>query len=241
MRETISMPRFPDDPAVQHVYAAVYVPEEYALVSYKGNCSKNFEPMAAYDNNKIAVINTPDINLLMHDLQQVENNLLVKWQDFPVDGVPYLFSVIQPNKENSELFVVKLNKISMINIVLFVVLAGCGFGLAYCSWRVRGIVVFGIIALYAVLAFAAPTLMFVVGVMSGVSWAIGLTIVIWVIWGFLRGWDKIKTVMTTPIPFKKTNAVNEQPTVVAEVVVAEEIKPATDSSKPDNTEGGSHA
>ncbi|MCL2347180.1 MAG: hypothetical protein FWC50_02845 [Planctomycetaceae bacterium] len=228
IREVIAMPRFPDNPAVQHVYAAVYVPDEYALVSWQGNCSKNFEMTATGDKNKIGTINTPNIDGLMQGLPK-EANAVVKWQDFPVDGMPYLFSVIQPDRENGDLFVVKLKKTGVINIFLFVVLAGCGFGLTYCRWRVRGIVVFGIIALYAVLAFAAPTLMFVVGVMSGVSWAIGLTIVIWVVWGFLRGWDKIKTVMTTPIPFKKTNAANEQPTVVVEEI------------KPGNMEGGSHA
>ncbi|MCL2624478.1 MAG: hypothetical protein FWD31_12520, partial [Planctomycetaceae bacterium] len=236
--ESIKLPSFPDEPAVQHIYAAVYIPEEYALTSYKGNCSKNFQTVPGGDKNRIATINTPDIDEIMRNMQQGMSQQ-ASWRDYPVDGVPYLFSAVQPDTDYSELgkFVtLKMRKTSCINAFLFAVLLAGGIVLIRYNWRVRGIAVFGVIAVYALLAFVAPTLMYVVGVMTGVRWAIILVVLAWLIWSFLTGWDCFKKIMTTPILPKKQQSQTE---VKAEIMP--EMTASNDQPQSENTEGGNHA
>ncbi|MCL2117455.1 MAG: hypothetical protein FWH27_03400, partial [Planctomycetaceae bacterium] len=230
VRERIALPRFPDEPAVQHIYAAVYIPEEYALTSYKGNCSKNFQQVPGNDKNRIDTYNTPKIDEIMYNMQQGMAQQTL-WQDFPVDGVPYLFSTVQPDPDTSHLLKLTMRKISCINAFLFVILLAGGLVLTRYNWRIRGIAVFGVIALYALLAFVAPTLMYVVGVVTGVRWAILLTVLAWVIWSLLRGWDVFQKIMTTPLSMKKQKANHPQTEVVAEV--------ASENAS-ENTEGGHH-
>ena len=245
VRESILTPLFPDDPAVQHIYAAVYVPEEYALTSWRGKCTKNFKAMKSEEKNLINVHNTPDVQSIITDMQKGIAQQSA-WQDFPIDGVPYLFSTVQPDAEKAHLLSLRMRKISCINVVAFLLLLAGGVVLVRYDWRIRGIAVFGVIALYAVLAFAAPTFMFVVGSVTGVRWAIAFVIILWLLWSFLKGWDTFKQAMTTPIRLKKPQPELQTAEVKAEVVPENESNAnnadnANDTSNPENPEGGRHA
>jgi hypothetical protein len=160
------------------------------------------------------------------------------WRDFPVDGVPYLFSAVQPD-QSGNLLKLKMRKISCINALMFAILLAGGIVLTRYNWRVRGIAVFGVIAVYALSAFVAPTLMYVVGTVTGVRWAIVLVMLAWVIWLLLHSWETFKKVMTTPITTKK----QEPPTEVKTEVVPEfpaENGASNDHAQPENKEGGRH-
>ncbi|MDR1958113.1 MAG: hypothetical protein LBQ54_03555 [Planctomycetaceae bacterium] len=223
-RETIAIPVFPDEPAIQHVYVAVYVPEEYVLTSYQGNCSKNFHMFPTFQSDTVGISNSPGVDMVTGVLtQELEQRSSPSWRNFPVDGSPYLFSTIQPDSDNAGLFTIRLRKISFINVVMFLLLLTGGILLMFYKWRIRGIVVFSVIILYALLVLIAPTLMFTAGVVSGVRWAIGLTVILWIIRSLVCGWSTFKTIMTTPLTRRKTET-------SAEVTTSSE-----------NTEGGPHA
>ncbi|MDR1492667.1 MAG: hypothetical protein LBT05_08090 [Planctomycetaceae bacterium] len=191
-KETISIPVFPDEPAVQHLYVAVYLPEEYALASYRGNVSKNFGSSYFFnDRNEAHVFNTPSVETLVNEAQKgtPQNH---SWQDFPVGGTPYLFSTVQPDKQTPELLQIVLRKTAAVNAFIFLLALTGGIALTFYPWRIRGIAVFGLAALYALLAFAAPTPMTLVVAMSGLRWAIGLTILVWIAYLFITNREKIE-------------------------------------------------
>ncbi len=255
IRESVAMPRFPDEPAVQHIYAAVYVPEEYALTSYKGHCSKNFQTVNGNDKNRIGTVNIPSVEGVASDLQKGMTQQ-PSWRDFPVDGVPYMFSSVQPDPGDGHLLSLRMRKIGCINVFMFVALLAGGAVLTRFNWRIRGIALFGLIALYAALGYVAPTLMFVVGTVTGVRWAIVLVLLAWVLWSLMKGWDKFRQAMTTPITLKKQNGgpsqPEAQPEVKAEVVPEYSTENAGEPNsneqpqqdnqpRQDNAEGGHHA
>ena len=247
VRETISTPLFPDDPAVQHIYAAVYVPEEYALTAYYGNCSKNFQQQRGGDKNRIDTHNTPSVDQIVNDMQQGISRQSNAWRDFPIDGVPYLFSTVQPDPDNHHLLSVRMRKTGCINIVMFALVMVGGILLTRYKWRVRGIAVFGAIAIGALLAFIVPTFMFVAATVTGLRWAFAFVVIIWLFWSFMRGWDKIKKAMMTPLTLKKQKSQTETTDKAADNAtenVADNIagnENANDSPNTDNTEGGHHA
>jgi hypothetical protein len=195
-KEAILIPVFPDEPAIQHLYIAVYVPEEYALTSYYGNVSKNFDSALSFnDRNEVDVSNTPNNAELINEMQKgmPQND---SWKDFPVEGTSYLFSTVQPDKQTPELLQVVLRKTAVANVLLFLLLLAGGIVLIPYNWRTRGIAVFGLITIYALLAFIAPTLMALLVILSGSRWAIVLTILIWGISLVVTNLKKIKLLST---------------------------------------------
>jgi len=225
--EQISIPLFPDEPAIQHLYVAVYLPEEYALTSYHGNVSKNFsQERPTNDKNAISVFNTPTVETLISNMQNGISND-VSWRNFPVDGTAYLFSTVQPDKTSPELLRLVMRKTAVVNVLIFLILLAGGIVLTPYSWRIRGIAAFGLIAFYALLAFLFPTLTSLLVVTSGMKWAIGLTIVIWIIWSIAVGREKIRSILTTPIIPKKPQE-TLQPAVTE---IPETEKPESDTKE----------
>ena len=236
MNEKILMPIFPDDPAVQHIYVAAYVPEEYALTAYQGNCSKNFQMYRGYhDKNHLTVINTPSIDQVMSNMRQGVSAPSANWGDFPLDGTPYLFSTVQPDSKNHQLLSLRIRKTSSINFVMFALIVAGGAVLTRFSWLVRGISVFGAIAVYALLAFVLPTMMYVAGTVPGTRWGIAFVIILWLIVWLLVGWNRIKQILTTPISGKKKESAKPDTDASQNAEVASDSEP-----QPENTEGGHH-
>lgn len=191
-QETLTIPVFPDEPAVQHVYLAVYVPEEYALTAHRGAYSKNFEPSPSPSTNRVDVDNTPSIDSLIYNVQQGTSQLISSLVDFPVDGTPYLFSAIQPDPAKGTLLKIKILKLSIANTLCFLIILGIAIGLVRCSWRIRGFTVFLLLAAFSVFALFAPTFAAIVAVLTGTSWAIMLGLLLWVFWSLLKSWDWLK-------------------------------------------------
>jgi hypothetical protein len=147
---------FPEEPAVQKVYLAAYVPQEQALLGYRGNWTdeqiwqwhfpQGFQPLPSKD----------DAELLAWVAEGTPSSWTVL-QGFPVDGTPYLFSALQPDATvGSRLRLVRMEERVLAGIVL-AVLGVLGIVLARRPMSQRWLVVGGLVAAVVLAAVFLPT------------------------------------------------------------------------------------
>ena len=87
------LPEFADDPAVQQVYLAAYLPPEQTLLGVGGNWT---------DETSVTFIdrtwrpNAPDDDSILEQLRSGIDNCDTAGSAFPTDGRRYLFSTLRP-------------------------------------------------------------------------------------------------------------------------------------------------
>ncbi len=148
---------FPDEPAVQKLYLAAYVPQEQALLGYRGNWTdeqmwrwhfpQGFQPQPSLSDADL--------------LSWVAEGTALSWttlQGFPVDGTPYLFSTLQPDATvGSRLRLVRMDERVLAGIVLGV-LGVLGIALTRRPMSERWLVMGGMLTVVVLAAVFLPTL-----------------------------------------------------------------------------------
>ncbi|MDR1962891.1 MAG: hypothetical protein LBQ50_03835 [Planctomycetaceae bacterium] len=173
-QERMEIPFFPGSngspsPAVQKIYLAAYVPEEWAVTGYKGNWSKNF---SFYRNSEVTgVDNQPNVSSLRTELLGGLSD------DFSVGGTPYLFSTLHP-REGEPLHLSGWKDLQ-IGLVLFAVIVINGLYLLLYSWTRRFQIAIGLVILCILIGFVCPTLTMLLSVKSTPGWGILIVTVCW--------------------------------------------------------------
>lgn len=147
---------FPDEPAVQKLYLAAYVPQEQALLGYRGawtdeqvwrwHFPQGFQPQPSKS----------EVDLL----SWVTEGTTVSWtalQGFPIDGTPYLFSALQPDATvGSRLRLVRIDERVLAGIVL-AVLGVLGIALTRRPMSERWLAIGGVFSAMVLAAVFLPT------------------------------------------------------------------------------------
>jgi hypothetical protein len=154
--ERFPIPQFPDEPAIQHLYIATYIPNEYSLLNYGGQWSRAF--LNDYESSMLhlasageAVYNIPSADSLF---QELSNGVAVS--EFSIDGNVYVFSAVQPTATD----VLKINaaKTSVLRFVFALPVIAIGLLLIRSTWTKRVVVTLVVAVVFVMGAFFIPTL-----------------------------------------------------------------------------------
>ena len=127
----IDLPVFTDDPAVQKVYLAVYLPHERALISQTGPWTDE-----AYDEHNVSIArlmnpySSGGIVNRMFSRRNENVNQLANWvtegvncestanQKFEVDGRPYVFSALRPEPAPAGSLHLRTMNMTLLNVLV---------------------------------------------------------------------------------------------------------------------------
>ena len=174
----LELPSFPDDPAIQQVYLAAYLPEERKLLGVLGGWTEEdsvefgfppeYQPARQYDAMLLAQVREGVAGL---------NNAT---DNFPTSGVRRLYSAIRPEAGSpGSLRLIAWHRYTLWTIIVLVV-GGVGVVLAWrplCDrlWWLAALIVAVVLS-----AVFAPT--FAAAVLDSVFWtALALVLVVWFI------------------------------------------------------------
>lgn len=90
--QSLELPQFPQDPAVQKVYLCVYLPEEWALLRREGPWTEEFRWHLDDTANWKPASRLSDQDLIAWVSERSDLA-----QNFPTDGRPYVFSTLSPS------------------------------------------------------------------------------------------------------------------------------------------------
>jgi hypothetical protein len=178
---SLELPEFPDDPAVQQVYVAAYLPSEWKLLSVGG----------PWTNESVVGIGVPSIETETRGPPPTDDELLSRVRDgvascdhagsdFPLDGTRHLFSTLRPEAGTAGALRLTTAHRNVINAAVFLIVAIVGLLLTPRPtgtrlWWLASLVV-GIV----LVAVFAPTL--AKAVLATPLWlAIGLTLLVWTV------------------------------------------------------------
>ncbi|MDR0703587.1 MAG: hypothetical protein LBF88_01215 [Planctomycetaceae bacterium] len=182
-KNRIEIPSFPDsggssEPAVQKVYLAVFVPQQWVITGYdKGIWSKDF---TFYRGSEfINVVNQPNIPVLLSDtfLKNLSN-------DFSVQGTPYLFSALHPREGDSLRVYVCGDKIGTVFFCAAVII---GLYLLRYSWIRRFQITIFLAILCVLLGFAFPTGTQLLAASSALGWGVKIVAISWILQALYQG------------------------------------------------------
>ena len=122
---SLQLPEFQDDPAVQQVYLAVWLPEEWKLLGIGGPWTN--ENAAGTWNAPAS--EGPDDAALLSQVRQGIANCQTAGDGFPVDGRRYLFSTLQPDAGSAGALRLTAAHRNVVNAALFLIVAIIGLAL----------------------------------------------------------------------------------------------------------------
>jgi hypothetical protein len=173
----LELPEFPDNPAVQQVHLAAYLPEEQTLLAVGGPWT---DEQALNWNQPRAEHDVPSDQQL---LDQVRAGVAVKGDvgsGFPLDGSRHLFSALRPAAGPAGALRLTTAHRNVVHVLTFLIVAFTGLALTFRSVGER---LWGLAALVVALVFIAvfaPTL--ARALVTPTLWAaIGLVLLVWVV------------------------------------------------------------
>ena len=176
---TLELPEFPDDPAVQQVYLAVYMPEEQRLLGVRGEWAE--EDKWAYSDEEhkyVKVTSRTDAQLLqwVHEEVKVSQGA----DTFPIADSRYLYSSLRPSGGSAgALTVVSVHRYVLWTLIVLVV-AGVGLGLSTQPIGIRLWWLAALIVAVVLSALFAPT--FAEAVLNEVfCWSLCLVLLVWLV------------------------------------------------------------
>ena len=91
----LDLPEFLDEPAVQQVFLAAYLPEEQALLGSRGPWTEEFDWQWSIGDSPVPTARLQDLSFLetLGEDVQLERPI---GDDFPIDGIRYVFSALRP-------------------------------------------------------------------------------------------------------------------------------------------------
>jgi hypothetical protein len=91
----LDLPEFLDEPAVQQVFLAVYVPEEQAMLGARGPWTEEFDWQGSIGDMPVPMARRADQEFLYSLESDVQLERPIG-DDFPIDGTRYVFSTLRP-------------------------------------------------------------------------------------------------------------------------------------------------
>lgn len=178
----LQLPEFPDDPAVQQVYLATYLPEEWKLLGVGGPWTDESKEAGQRDMRS----GGPDDATLLQRVRQQINNCNTAGNDFPVDGTRHLFSTLRPETGPAGALRLTVAHRNIVNAAVFLMVAIVGLVLTPRPAGTRLWWLAGLVIAVVLIAVFAPDLAAAV-LATPLYLAIGLVLVVWTVrclaWG----------------------------------------------------------
>lgn len=172
----LDLPEFPEDPAVQQVYLAVYLPEELKLLGFGGPWTD--ESSTTWIDRPFRDAGPSDETILSQ-LRAGIANCEMAGEGFPLDGERYLFSALRPAPAPAGSLRLTAMHRNAVYAGVFLLVAITGLVLTPRPAGVRLWWLAGLIVLIVLIAVFAPTL-----TQAVLGWplylAIGLVLVVWI-------------------------------------------------------------
>ncbi|MBC7854322.1 MAG: hypothetical protein IAF94_12890 [Pirellulaceae bacterium] len=176
---TLELPEFPDDPAVQQVYLAAYMPEEQRLLGVQGEWTEEYEWLYNRRTAQRELVNSRDDNFLLNWVHEGTSG--GRGADtFPADGTRYLYSSLRPAAGAAGgLTIVSTHRYVLWTLIVLVV-AGVGLGLSTQPIGIRLWWLAALIVAVVLSALFAPT--FAEAVLNPVfCWSLCLVLLVWLV------------------------------------------------------------
>ena len=184
----ILLPTFPTEPAVQEMFIAVYVPNDWVLRKFQGTWTPLFDMVANWsfmNFQRMTIYNTPSVEQLINQMMSITGAYGSSNRPFAVEGQAYLFSTLQPGSSGDAILkvsTVKQNVFYGTALGIFVLIA---LGLTVLRWhqRLAGIAIVAVCLLaLGILNPVASSLLgsFTNGFPAELVYAAWLTFFIWI-------------------------------------------------------------
>jgi hypothetical protein len=192
----ILLPTFPNEPAVQEMYVAVYVPQDRALWGFYGAWTPLFNVVANWElggmTSRVSVNNKLDVDKLIEKMQEKTKTSSESARPFAVDGHCYLFSTLQPGDSGAAILKISTIKQTVFYVMALVLFVLFAVGMTLLNWhrRLAG-VAFGVVLLL-LFGMCNPTAASLLGGFeSGIPaelWYAGfLTVFVWTVLACVDG------------------------------------------------------
>jgi hypothetical protein len=173
---SLQLPEFPDDPAVQQVYLATYLPEEWKLLAAGGPWTDESNAAGLWN----VPTRRPDDDSLLQQVRLQINNCGTAGDDFPIDGTRHLFSTLRPEKGAAGALRLTIAHRNTVNAAVFLVVAIVGLILTPRPVETRLWCLAGLIIAIVLVAVFAPD--FATAVLAAPLYlAIGLVLIVWMV------------------------------------------------------------
>lgn len=193
-------------PAVQKMFVAAYLPFEEVPAAYGGKWSRLYRLQPEYGDAHFRTNNSPGIEQLVAEIGAG------RVSDFPVDGNAYLFSTLQPERDDT--LSLRIVQVTPLSAILFGTIVLLGVLLMFCGFyrRLQVLVLLPVIA--AGMRIFCPTFMefFLFHLRDVGGIAVLCVAVLWLLQGLRTlwknfRWSAIKRFLYRPLRFgKKANA-----------------------------------
>jgi hypothetical protein len=181
----LSLPAFPEDPAVQQVYLEAYLPETVALLGASGPWNQEFrwlpdDNYAAWHPSTISAGSEQLLQWVGEGVNVPRDTIA----NFPVDGTRYVFSSLRPGASAEDALLLRMMNASWLRACLFLAVAVLGLSLIPARSAVKALYVGATVAALLLLAVFSPTLAFqIFNAVFVAAWVV--VAVLWIIWTML--------------------------------------------------------
>ncbi|MDX1945918.1 MAG: hypothetical protein SFU86_11015 [Pirellulaceae bacterium] len=173
----LELPQFVDNPAVQQVYLAAYLPEERTLLGVRGPWTD--ETSSTFIDRRWRPA-APDDNTLLHQVRGGVANCETAGDNFPTDGTRYLFSALRPDAgPDGALKLTALHR-NVVHVGVFLLVAIVGLVLTPRPIGERLWFLAGLVVLLVLLAVFAPALASAV-LGDALRYALLLVLLVWLV------------------------------------------------------------
>lgn len=173
----LELPEFPDDPAVQQVHLAVYLPEEWTLLGVRGpwtnETSVNFLDRAWRGEAQ------SDATIL-HRIREGIDDCNTAGDSFAADGQRHLFSSLRPEAGPAGALRLTTLHQNAVHVGIFLIVAIVGLALTPQPIGVRLWWLAGLVIVLVLAAVFAPTLAAAL-LGDALKWALGLVLLVWLV------------------------------------------------------------
>lgn len=172
----LRLPEFLDDPAVQQVHLATYLPEEWKLLHVGGPWTDESR-LVPFRTRPVS--GTDDLTLLQQIRQGISNSNSAG-DDFPVDGTRHLFSTLRPKGGAAGALRLTVAHRHLVSTAIFLVVAIVGIILTPYAVGTRLWWLAGLVAALVFVAVFLPD--FAAAVLATPLYlAVGLVLVVWTV------------------------------------------------------------
>jgi hypothetical protein len=173
----LELPEFPDDPAVQQVHLAVYLPEEWTLLGVRGPWT-NETSVTFLDRSWRSA--AEDDATLLHRLREGIGGCESAGGSFAADGQRHLFSSLRPEPGPAGALSLVTMHENAVHVGIFLIVAIAGLALTPQPIGVRLWWLAGLVILLVLAAVFAPTLAAAL-LGDALKWALGLVLLVWLV------------------------------------------------------------
>jgi hypothetical protein len=183
-RQTLPLPAFPEDTAVQKVYLCAFVPPTQDVVRTAGSWAENFQWRWG-DKQRWMPVNDESHERKVEWVCEGNNAALGTAATFPCDGAPLIFSTLRPDAQTG----VRLWTLDhqTMSLGVFCVVVLFGVVLAIAAWLRRAIAVALLVAsIVAVVLLGLFWPTFSLHVLGWpLFWAVAIVLLFWAVVGLL--------------------------------------------------------